>query len=157
MIKYKARKTLIKVLFWGIISIVLFLAGGVAVGYYLGEIDLTGKFNMIFLYPAALPFIITLIECLKLIFIKMDFYDEKVVVRKGILSRTENQQAFVGVSGIKITQSIFGRIFNYGTVCFLLTGHKKFSFVDIRKPKKLKEYLETKWVNTTDAKQVGLI
>lgn len=74
----------------------------------------------------------------------IEFYDNKVVYKKGLLSRKETVTTFLGVLSVSVDQTLTGRIFNYGDVVIDTVGRWDISTEDIAKPHKLKRYLETK-------------
>ena len=67
--------------------------------------------------------------------------DEKMVSGKvGILKIQTLDSPINKVTSVKIEQSIFGRIFNYGNVC-INTAAGQFLFQCQSKPKEIKKYL----------------
>lgn len=46
----------------------------------------------------------------------IEFYDDKIVYKKGVFNKSETTAAFMGVYAVNVYQSFFGRIFNYGNV-----------------------------------------
>ncbi len=74
----------------------------------------------------------------------MEFYDDKIIVRSGVLNKSENSCIFAGVLAVSVNQSLFGRIFNYGDLKIDVQGKWDIDTTGIKNPKALKEYLETR-------------
>lgn len=77
----------------------------------------------------------------------LEFYDDKVVEKSGILNKEEKNITLLGVYSIEIKQSLWGRIFNYGDLKIHIIGQCDLEATNIAKPKKVKDYLESKLVN----------
>ena len=142
--EYEAKKSLAKVFLIGIIMSAIFVVLGVVV------------------HSACFALLIvslgyTIILCLKLGSIKMQFYKDKVVISGGVLSHSEGQEPLIGVSSISVRQSFLGGLLNYGTVTVIFTGQKFLCFAEIKNPLELKYYLEQKLVKKSEVSQVGLI
>ena len=74
------------------------------------------------------------------------FYADKIVVKKGWLNISEKSFAFTGVFSVDISQTLIGRIFNYGTLEVDFVGRNDINTNFVTDPRKLKEYLESKIV-----------
>ena len=74
------------------------------------------------------------------------FYADKIVVKKGWLNTSEKSFAFAGVFSVNISQTLIGKIFNYGALEVDFVGKNDINTNFVTDPKKLKEYLETKIV-----------
>ena len=76
----------------------------------------------------------------------IEFYPDKIVTKSGIINVKKTEAAFEGIGSISVQQTLWGRIFNYGTV--LVDGPHKWliSSFGIAKPKELARYLETRIV-----------
>ena len=76
----------------------------------------------------------------------IEFYPDKIVTKSGVLNVKKTETAFEGIGSISVQQTLWGRIFNYGTV--LVDGPHKWliSSFGIAKPKELAQYLETRIV-----------
>lgn len=63
--------------------------------------------------------------------------NRRVVFKTGLIRSTIKEMALFKVDSVEIRQSFLGRIFNYGTVCFLGSGvtRKQFFSSDMRNPK----------------------
>ena len=72
------------------------------------------------------------------------FYNDKIVVKKGLLNISEKTFVFTGVISVDINQSLLGRIFNYGNLEVDFVGKNDISTKHIKNPRELKTYLESK-------------
>ncbi len=72
-----------------------------------------------------------------------EFYENRVVEKRGVFSIQEKQKVFLGVYTVTVRQSLAGRIFNYGDVIVDSPGDwdAKQTF-GISNPHGLKRYLE---------------
>lgn len=84
----------------------------------------------------------------------IEFYDDKVVRKSGLISKNETQSVFMGVYSVSISQSLFGRIFGYGDLYLDVPGKWDVSTIGIKDPKGLKSYLETKITAKNNTTQV---
>ena len=77
--------------------------------------------------------------------ISIEFYDDKIVQKRGVFSRWEKQSAFFGVKTVNIYKTFRARIFGYGDVIMDNFGGYDLD-VDtygIRRPEQLKKYLDS--------------
>lgn len=104
---------------WLLIPLVL-----VAVAYYLSQSqpDYNGAYGV----GAAILFVLGLIQFLRMMFRKwsteIGVTSHRFVERYGLLSMRTNEIALPNIEGVRVNQSIPGRIFNYGTVRIEGTG-----------------------------------
>lgn len=73
----------------------------------------------------------------------IEFYNDRITTKKGILARSEYSTLFMGVYSVSVRQSLFGRLFNYGDVYVDCVGKWDVSTKKIHDPYALKAYLET--------------
>lgn len=80
---------------------------------------------------------------LPLCFVTYSIYDEKINIRSGFLSTTEDDAYMYKVQDVRLTKTLMERIFHLGTlICF--TGdktHPELKLVHIRKSSAIKDYL----------------
>jgi len=69
-------------------------------------------------------------------------YDNYMVVERWVITREEEKILIKNLTSVKITETIFGRIFNYGDVEFTICGKEKMLLPHIKNAKFLKEYLD---------------
>ena len=100
------------------------------------------SFWLIVFFWLVIPVIIQIARILSAKCYSIEFYDNKIVVKSGVLSKQENQSVFAGVYSVSISQSFFGRIFNYGSVRVDCPGKWDVDTESIKDPSALKKYLE---------------
>ena len=100
------------------------------------------SFWLIAFFWLVIPLIIQIVRILSAKCYSIEFYDNKIVVKSGVLSKQENQSVFGGVYSVSISQSFFGRIFNYGSVKVDCPGKWDVGTESIKDPSALKKYLE---------------
>ena len=105
------------------------------------------SFWLIVFFWLVIPLIIQIARILSAKCYSIEFYDNKIVVKSGVLSKQENQSVFGGVYSVNISQSLFGRIFNYGNVRVDCPGKWDVDTKSIKDPSALKKYLE-KYITT---------
>ena len=78
-------------------------------------------------------------------FVTYNIFDEKINIKSGFLTTTEDDAYMYKVQDVRLTKSLMEHIFLLGTIiCF--TGdktHPELKLVHIRKSKEIKEYLIT--------------
>ncbi len=99
---------------------------------------------LVLLFWLVIPLIIIIARIIILKHERIEFYDNKVVFKKGVFRRKEIVTTFLGVLSVSVDQTFIGRIFNYGDVVVDAVGRWDISTEDIARPRKLKRYLETK-------------
>ena len=83
----------------------------------------------------------------------IEFYDNKVIVKSGILTKKERQSILTNVASVSIEQTLMGRICNYGDIKVDIVGRWDVNTEGIKNPKGLKEYLN-KYVSSCGVQQV---
>lgn len=74
----------------------------------------------------------------------LEFYQDKVVLKSGVLNRQERQSVFLGVLSVSVDQSIFGRMFSFGDVCINVPGRWDVDTTGIADPNGLRNFLESR-------------
>ena len=80
-----------------------------------------------------------------------EFYDNCVIVKSGVLSKSERKTVFPSVLSVSIQQSLWGRICGYGDLRVDVVGRWDVDLECICDPKGLKKVLESK---VTDASTI---
>lgn len=88
------------------------------------------------------PVIIMLVDMLIKKHERIEFYDDYVVVKSGVLAKKERRSPLIGIVGVSISQSFRGRIFKYGDIFIDIVGRWDINTKNIANPNGLKEYLE---------------
>ena len=100
------------------------------------------SFWLILFFWLVIPLIIQIARILSAKCYSIEFYDNKVVVKSGVLNKKERQSVFAGVYSVSVSQSVIGRIFKYGTVMVDCPGKWDVNTEGIKSPADLKKYLE---------------
>ena len=72
----------------------------------------------------------------------ISFYNNKVVIRSGILNKHERTTILTPVLSVTVKQTLWGRICNYGTVYVDVAGEWDINMRGVKDPMKAKAYLE---------------
>ena len=76
---------------------------------------------------------------------RLEFYNDKIIIKSGLLNKKKKQMVFMGVTSVSVEQSLFGRIFGYGNVIVDCVGTWDInSTTHIKNPEALEEYLQTR-------------
>ena len=74
------------------------------------------------------------------------FYQDRIVVEKGLLSKKQKSFAFAGVYSVSINKTLWGRMFKYGHVDIDFVGKNDIVTDYVKNPDELVKYLNTKIV-----------
>ena len=113
------------------------------------------SFWLIVFFWLVIPLIIQLARILSAKCYSIEFYDNKIVVKSGVLNKNERQSVFGGVYSVSVSQSFMGRIFNYGEIRVDCPGKWDINTNGTLDPLKLKEYLE-KYITTNGMTNIVL-
>ena len=103
-------------------------------------------FWRVVLFWLVIPLVIMIIDIVAAKRDVLEFYDDKVIHKSGILAKNETQTLFTGVMAVSVAQSVVGRMFNFGDVRVDVQGKWDIDTDMISNPFGLKQYLETKTV-----------
>jgi len=99
----------------------------------------------ILLFFLIIPIVVMIFEIIAIRKYRLEFYDDKIVIKSGWLNTRTQSMVFMGVTSTSITKSLWGSIFNYGTVNVDAIGKWDVaSTTYIKDPEKLDEYLQTR-------------
>ena len=73
---------------------------------------------------------------------RLEFYKDKVIMRRGIVNTQESHSILTTIVGVRINRSMAGNIFNYGDVIVDMVGRWDIDTTAIKDPLSLKNYLE---------------
>ena len=106
----------------------------------------------IFLFIAIILFIASWIK-----YISSEFgvTNSRVLIKVGFISRNSLELLISKVEGIGVNQSIFGRIFNYGTIIVTGTGGTKESFSIISQPLEFRKKVQEQIIALQGIKTQG--
>lgn len=102
------------------------------------------NFWLIIFFWLIIPLIIQIARILTVKSYSIEFYDDKMIVKCGVLNKGERQSVFAGVFSVGIYQSFWGRIFGFGDVSVACPGKWDIDTRGIKDPKELKAYLEAR-------------
>ena len=102
------------------------------------------NFWLILFFWLIIPLIIQIVRILQAKAYSIEFYDERIIIKSGVLNKSEKQSVFAGVYAVSIDQSLWGRMWNYGDVKVDCPGKWDVDTAGIKNPKGLKAFLETK-------------
>ena len=77
----------------------------------------------------------------------IEFYADKIIVKSGFLNVRKKQMLFSGVLSTETEQSLWGQLFNYGTVVVDAVGKWDVSTSYIKHPEQMEAYLQTRIVH----------
>ena len=89
-----------------------------------------------------IPLIIMITQIIIVRHETIEFYNDRVVVKSGVLSKRERNTVFTSVMSVSIDQSIKGRMFGFGNVRVDVIGKWDVNTEGIKNPYQLKKYLE---------------
>ena len=101
-----------------------------------------------------IPAIIMVVDIIKLKNDRIEFYEDHIVVKSGVLNKKERKSAFMGVMSVSVNQSLFGRIFGYGDVSVDVTGKWDVDTRGVKDPQGLVRYLEKRIVKSSSVRTV---
>ena len=84
----------------------------------------------------------------------ISFYNNKVVHKRGWLNRDEKTTVLTRVLSVRVRQTFWGRIFNYGTIYVDMMGKWDISMRGIKNPMGAKAYLEKFVANGSGMRQI---
>ena len=83
----------------------------------------------------------------------VEFYKDRIIVKSGWLNTQSKQMIFMGVTSVSVSQSLWGNLFNYGKVNIQCVGPWDVDTSNIKDPKALEAYLQTRTAQTSMANQ----
>ena len=100
------------------------------------------SFWLILFFWLVIPAIIQIVRILQASSYSIEFYDGTLVVKSGVLNKQETQSVFAGVYAVSVSQTLFGRMCNYGDLKIDCPGKWDVNTYGIKDPKALKAFLE---------------
>ena len=97
------------------------------------------------------PLILIILDIVRANIEKVEFYDNKVIEKTGIISKNEKNTIFKGVVSVSVNQGILGRLFRFGEVHIDLVGKNNLYLDKVKNPYELKKFLETKIIDVDDS------
>lgn len=125
-----------------IVVFCLIFAAICSVLFFRLEDDVYPIFKIIYAAPIVIFVLSALVFILRIWLMEMAVTTKRVVFRSGIISVHTEELKISRIESVEIKQSIFGRIFDYGNLCFSGTGTGKVLFPNIENPRQIKAQLE---------------
>ena len=91
----------------------------------------------------GLTWLVALYEFLRLRFTEQGVTNKRVILKTGIISRKTEEMKLTSIETVEIDQSIWGRIFGFGTVKITGRGTSDFMFKRIADPMSVKRQIES--------------
>ncbi len=111
-------------------------------------------FLAIILCWLIVPLILWIFYCISIHFHQVEIYPDKVILKKGVLAKSQKQMTLTGILSVSVSKTLIGTIFHYGTVSINTVGrHCDLTLEGIKNPEALKAFLEQLFVNKEEVKQ----
>lgn len=95
-----------------------------------------------------LPILVMIPQIIKAKSEKVEFYDDYIVEKKGVFRKVSQTYVNPGIVTVSTEQSFRGRLGNFGNVKMNVIGKPlNVDLTYIKRPKKLKAYLDTKLID----------
>lgn len=157
---FTARRTIICKNFIGkafvaVVGILSFIAGFVLMGMGADVADVSAIF-ILGAISLLLGGLLAIIEALSRRSNVIEFYDNKYIIKSGLISRHENEAVLTNLVSVNLSQTVSGRLFHYGTIRINIVGKHDISLDGVKYPEKLKGYLQgiINKTNANDFKQI---
>ena len=125
-----------------VVAVCLILALVCTVLYLRLDEDVYPIFKIAYAFPIVVFVFSAFIFTLRIWLMEMAVTTKRVVFRSGIISVNTEELKISRIESVEIKQSIFGRILDYGNLCFSGTGTGRVLFPNIEKPRQMKAALE---------------
>jgi uncharacterized membrane protein YdbT with pleckstrin-like domain len=70
--------------------------------------------------------------------------DQRIISKTGVISRSIEEMSLKSIESVNVKQSIFGRIFNYGSIVISGRGSAMIKFKDIDSPVEVRKKIQNK-------------
>jgi len=91
----------------------------------------------------GITWLVAIYEFLRLKFLEQGVTNKRVILKRGIISRTTEEMKLKSIETVEINQGIFGRIFGFGTVKITGRGISDLVFKGIDDPMSVKRQIES--------------
>ena len=141
----KEAKFVVKKSVWPTISlwIVLCCAVVIVLAFLVDKI-FSPAFNVWIIAACALiiPVIIQICKIIVAKCYRLEFHNDRALVKYGVFSRHEDHLVFAGIRLMTVHSSFWGRIFNYGNLTINFRGGVNVEVKGIAQPMRVKKFLE---------------
>lgn len=102
-----------------------------------------------------IPLIVMICQIICIKHERIEFYDDYIVVKKGVFSKSTKTYVIPGIITVSTERSFGARLGGYGNVKMQVLGKSlDVDLNNVKKPKKLKAYLDTKLI---DPKRIRVV
>ena len=96
----------------------------------------------ILLFFLIIPLLIMIWKIINIKDETISFYNNKVVIKSGILRKNERTTILTPVLSVTVKQTFWGRIFNYGNIHVDMVGKWDINMRGVKNPMEAKAFLE---------------
>ena len=97
----------------------------------------------ILLFFLIVPLLIMIWKIINIKDETISFYNNKVVIKSGILRKNERTTILTPVLSVTVKQTFWGRIFNYGNIHVDMVGKWDINMRGVKNPMEAKAFLES--------------
>lgn len=115
------------------------------------------SFSRIALCILILPIFYLVYKIIETKQFKIEFYDNKIITYSGLINFRKKQSVFMGVTETNVEQTLFGQLFNYGSVNVDCVGKWDIDTTYIKDPYKLEKYLQSKVISSDQISQHAMV
>jgi uncharacterized membrane protein YdbT with pleckstrin-like domain len=98
--------------------------------------------HLLAVFVLAAGVIVFVIDYLDYLTSEFGITNKRLIMKKGFIARMTHEIGLEKIESLNVTQSVFGRIFNYGTIFVNGTGTTSQPFKEITKPMEFKKQLQ---------------
>ena len=84
----------------------------------------------------------------------VEFYDTFVIIKDGVVRKTEDKQMFPKILSCHTALSVKGRIFKYGNIYVNAIGKWDIDLNDIKDPRRVRRYLENHFISGKEIRSI---
>ena len=108
----------------------------------------------VLLFWLIVPIFIILFRIFAIKCESIEFYNDHVIHKHGVLNRYEDRKPFFRVNSVSFNQILFGSMLDYGNLVVDATGRWDFQLEGIKHPRELKAYLEGRGVTENNFQNI---
>ena len=111
--------------------------GAIALSFLITQVN-----HLLAAFVLAAGVIVFIIDYLDYLTSEFAITNKRVIMKKGFIARMTHEIGLEKIESIDVSQSIFGRLLNYGTVFINGTGTSSQPFKEIAKPIEFKKVVQ---------------
>lgn len=96
----------------------------------------------ILLFFLVIPLVVMIFRIIAVTKYRLEFYDDKIIEHSGWLSTKDKTMVFNGVTSASLSKTVWGNLFDYGTVVVDAVGKWDIATDFIKNPEGLEAYLQ---------------